>query len=539
MTESAKWFPNQPRFVDNLFEQWILLKETQDYYLFLQDSTVTVTRQEEVTKDHLVPPRSPSRSRKSTPPASPRRAASPLRLEEADLEGPSQPVTKKDSGIDFETEKPRPSIPSFYFPFGQPQLEQDDLLEEKLKILFKVTTAQPDGEEIKTPADLGPITVCCGLSRYLNASLFRLVHKQPINFTNFTSKWKQLTQKYHSKHALVFAVIANDQKHATDQDFKIVANDVTLNHPALEFLSQLPVFQTKYVETVVTRLFYSKTHNWNKNMTLQEFKKSLFLESLDNLDNVEDINSTQDVFSYQHFYVIYCKFWELDRDHDMVIDLQALQRYDGGAMTQAILKRVIQGCGKPSSLGNLQKMSYEDFVWFILSVEDKSTPQAIEYWFRCVDLDGDGCISIYEMQHFFEEQHQRMVTFRISDAWKFQDFVCSIMDLIQPKNKTNITLSDLKRNKSAGLVFDMLFDLRKYDQHNRRIDPAFREMDNVFLELPDGTRLLLEGFQKFAAKAYQILAEEETSGYNGLDADDFDDVLDNDDLDWERDGWDN
>jgi hypothetical protein len=31
-------------------------------------------------------------------------------------------------------------------------------------------------------------------------------------------------------------------------------------------------------------------------------------------------------------------------------------------------------------------MGYEDFVWFILSEEDKTTDTALEYWFRCVLL---------------------------------------------------------------------------------------------------------------------------------------------------------
>ena len=26
-----------------------------------------------------------------------------------------------------------------------------------------------------------------------------------------------------------------------------------------------------------------------------------------------------DYFSYKHFYVLYCRFWELDTDHDGVI----------------------------------------------------------------------------------------------------------------------------------------------------------------------------------------------------------------------------
>ncbi len=28
------------------------------------------------------------------------------------------------------------------------------------------------------------------------------------------------------------------------------------------------------------------------------------------------------------------------------------------------------------------KMTYEDFVWFILSEEDKTTDTALDYWFK-------------------------------------------------------------------------------------------------------------------------------------------------------------
>lgn len=34
-----------------------------------------------------------------------------------------------------------------------------------------------------------------------------------------------------------------------------------------------------------------------------------------------------DFFSYEHFYVIYCKFWELDTDHNLEIDCQDLSRH--------------------------------------------------------------------------------------------------------------------------------------------------------------------------------------------------------------------
>lgn len=32
-------------------------------------------------------------------------------------------------------------------------------------------------------------------------------------------------------------------------------------------------------------------------------------------------------------------------------------------------------------------MGYEDFVWFMLCEEDKTTLRALEYWFKVIDLD--------------------------------------------------------------------------------------------------------------------------------------------------------
>ena len=53
--------------------------------------------------------------------------------------------------------------------------------------------------------------------------------------------------------------------------------------------------------------------------------------------------------------------------------------------------------GRQFSSGQAGLMGYEDFVWFILSEEDKASDTALEYWFRCVDLDCDGVLRASEM----------------------------------------------------------------------------------------------------------------------------------------------
>lgn len=44
----------------------------------------------------------------------------------------------------------------------------------------------------------------------------------------------------------------------------------------------------------------------------------------------------------------------------------------------------------------------------------------------------------------------------------------------------------------------------------RRIDPIFREMDDIFILNKMGERVKLEGWEKFAERAYEELALEES-----------------------------
>ena len=48
-------------------------------------------------------------------------------------------------------------------------------------------------------------------------------------------------------------------------------------------------------------------------------------------------------------------------------------------------------------------MGYEDFVWFMLSEEDKTTYRSLQYWFKVIDLDENGTITPHEMDYFYEE----------------------------------------------------------------------------------------------------------------------------------------
>lgn len=59
---------------------------------------------------------------------------------------------------------------------------------------------------------------------------------------------------------------------------------------------------------------------------------------------------------------------------------------------------------------------------------------SIEYWFRCMDLDGDGVLSMYELEFFYEEQCERMEVMGI-EPLPFQDLLCQMLDLVKPERE--------------------------------------------------------------------------------------------------------
>lgn len=96
------------------------------------------------------------------------------------------------------------------------------------------------------------------------------------------------------------------------------------------------------------------------------------------------------------------------------IPSRVIDRVFSGAVSRGL------GRGRPTD-----KLNYTDFVAFLLAEEDKRHPTSIEYWFRCLDLDGDGVLSLYELEYFYSEVARKMEAMGI-ESMKFQDVACQV-----------------------------------------------------------------------------------------------------------------
>ncbi|KAK4530421.1 hypothetical protein CCYA_CCYA04G1278 [Cyanidiococcus yangmingshanensis] len=285
----------------------------------------------------------------------------------------------------------------------------------------------------------------------------------------------------------------------TTADFRPFIDALLATHPGLQFLQSTPEFQHRYAETVIERIFYYLNRPDGR-AYLADLRRRRLLDIFKRVDEEEDINLERACFSYEHFYVIYCRFWELDTDHDLMIDREDLLRYSGHALTYRIIDCVFSGRGRPLDCARPEHMSYTDFVWFILSEEDKNSDTALDYWFRCIDADGDGQITLYDIDWLYSEQLHRMECLG-HEPVAFEDILCQLLDMIsKDADPPVVTRSALRASRMQSHFFNVLFNLNKFIAIESR-DPVLLRQERATPDLSD--------WDRFAALEYLRLSAED------------------------------
>ncbi|KAJ2444303.1 Serine/threonine-protein phosphatase 2A regulatory subunit B'' subunit alpha [Coemansia sp. RSA 2424] len=388
-------------------------------------------------------------------------------------------------------------------------------------------------------ADFAKVTEECGLPRFANRALFRYVTRDAggsslsgstiigkrlrltdrdvwPSFSHFCGVWARLRRSSADVHALLFNILADDaskpRAYLTRADVKPLVSDVVDNHFELEFLEGQGQFAQSYTETVIERIFYSANRTWDGKLTLSQFRKADIAGVLRTIEGGIDVDiENPGIFSYKHFYVLFCSFFELDSNRDRLLDARDLLRYFSGTLSRRTISRVMMGKGKPSEhkvsreasvddararakadkrkakVGSRYdlnvrlsdcRMTYSDFIWFLLSEIDKTSPTAVEYWFRCLDLDGDGVLTVYELEYFYDEQFSRMEEEMSGDVIMLDDLMCQLNDLVRPEKNGLITLKDLRRvpPKMLPIFFDAFMNLTRFLEHDSRTSFLQRQL---------------------------------------------------------------
>ncbi|PRP86431.1 hypothetical protein PROFUN_05350 [Planoprotostelium fungivorum] len=246
------------------------------------------------------------------------------------------------------------------------------------------------------------------------------------------------------------------------KDLEMLVQCIIKLHPALRFLDQHPEFMLRYGETVVIQILHQFASSKKGKIGWRTFQKSKLTEALTRLEdhNIEQAQMCKP-FSYRNFWVIYSQFWELDKDHDLLLDADDLLEYDKQSLNPLIIERIMRQPSFESSGRDDLVMGYRDFVWFLLSEEDKTTEASLRFWFSCVDTDDDGYISAYELQQFYEEQIDRLEDEFGQTVNFFDEMFSQTLDMIRPRDGIKLSFMDIQKSGHGGYLFSTLTNARK------------------------------------------------------------------------------
>lgn len=104
---------------------------------------------------------------------------------------------------------------------------------------------------------------------------------------------------------------------------------------------------------------------------------------------------------------------------------------------------------------------------FVLALENRKEPQALQYMFRILDVQAVGNLNIFSLNYFFREIQEEMKKHG-HEPVKFLDVKDEIFDMVKPTDPYRISLQDLINSGQGETVTSILIDLNGFWTYENR-----------------------------------------------------------------------
>ncbi len=169
-----------------------------------------------------------------------------------------------------------------------------------------------------------------------------------ISYESFIQYWKDEILPYDNIEQFyrLLKQPTNNSIYLLPNDFIPLIQSVVNNHPDLSPMHTISQqYVNKYILTVITRIFYLINTSRTGKISLREFRNttSSLLTALYQIDHINnndnDINNETNYFSYEHFFILFSTFLELDKDNDEILHIKDIQLYQDYALTPIMVNR--------------------------------------------------------------------------------------------------------------------------------------------------------------------------------------------------------
>ncbi|KPP75279.1 serine/threonine-protein phosphatase 2A regulatory subunit B'' subunit gamma-like [Scleropages formosus] len=234
-----------------------------------------------------------------------------------------------------------------------------------------------------------------------------------------------------------------------------------LENYILELIPTLPQldgleksFYSFYVCTAVRKFFFFLDPLRTGKIKIQDILACSFLDDLLELRDEDLSKESQESnwFSAPSALRVYGQYLNLDKDHNGMLSKEELSRYGTGTLTSIFLDRVYQEC-----LTYDGEMDYKTYLDFVLALENRKEPAALQYIFKLLDMENKGYLNVFALNYFFRDE---------------------IFDMVKPKDPYKITLQDLVNSGQGDTVSSILIDLNGFWTYENREVLVANDNDN-------------------------------------------------------------
>jgi len=242
--------------------------------------------------------------------------------------------------------------------------------------------------------------------------------------------------------------------------------------PTLPQLNSLQEeFYPFYVFTAVRKFFFFLDPKRTGRVRIRDLLSSQILPELYELRQEQPLGASEaesNWFSMQSALKVYGAYLFLDVDQNGMLSKNELSRFGSGMLTDVFIDRVFEEYQtyRDAETGE-REMDYKTFLDFVLAMENKNSQQAIQYFWKLIDIHHRGRIDGFVINYFFRAI-LKLLQAKSPDIASVDDVKDEIFDMVKSKKPGVITLEDLIECRQGGTVLSMLIDAAAFWRYDNR-----------------------------------------------------------------------
>jgi serine/threonine-protein phosphatase 2A regulatory subunit B'' len=340
-------------------------------------------------------------------------------------------------------------------------LDKEDL--EKLWLLLKENVSPPDDgkERINYNSFLNISAILPAKCRhFFSASTFLKFDRDEFGRIDIVAFFHSIVRKVNLFQTRIqislYDSIGNG--YLREKDLENYIFELIPTFPQLQTLQEN--FYPFYVITAVRKFFFFLDPKRTGKIYIKNILTSPILAELYEMrqERVNPEDLAQNWFSVHSAMRVYEKYLKLDTDRNGLLRKSELIKY-GWGLSEIFIDRIFE-----EYLTFEGEMDYKTFLDFVLAMENKKTPQALQYFWRILDANHKGAIDSFVINMFFRPIVQKLEKF----GFNVDDVKDEIFDIAKPKLPFAITLQDLLACGQGDIIVSMLIDAKAFYEYDQR-----------------------------------------------------------------------